>query len=795
VVSTRTSEELTSSSAAPECWTRHPADVARMVVAAGVWLLATSLVLGRPADARGFSTRLLLLFDGLPDSVTVLLVGLLQVGALLAPLAAVALVRHGRWRELTLAAGAAALTALVGSVLAGRLAGGVPDAVLIEADRSSWLAGSAFPSGTYLAAAAAVASVLAPSLPRPWRRTLWWAVGVVALGRVVTAVEAPVGLVSSVAAGVFIGSLVMVVFGAPTRRPAAAEVQRALEAAGLVVRHVAATVDHHRHGPTYVARGPGGDDYFVKLVGRDERDAELLSRAVRAIRASSPHGRPSVSPAETVEHEALGLLLAGQAGVAVPGVVTLADVGDRYVALVLQRLRGRTLDEAPDAGDASLRSAFDQLARLHATRASHGWASLSHVVVGADGAASLTDFRWSTISATDPQRARDLAELLCATAAGFGADRAVAAARSAFPPDRLAEALPFVQPLAVSAETRAAIAPGADLLADVRESLRRAAGVEHYEMVKLERVTWRKVMLFAASLVLVHVLLSVLGNAGEIWDAMRQVDLAYLPMLIVIPTVAYPAGAVSLMGAVHVRLAFWPTTELMFAQSFLNRFTPANAGGMALRTKYLQENGVPLVNAASSVAITSAASGVVQVAMGAAFFAWAGRSDDAVAFRLPSGQLVALVVVVLLALVGAAWASAAGRKLLQRLRVTVGSLRRDLTELGRRPSKLFLLFGGAFVAKVVAIVALAQTMRAFGMTVDFPVLGAMYITATTIASASPTPGGVGAIEAALTAGLTGLGEEAGQAAAVVLVFRIFTYWLPVLPCWYFLTRMQRTVEA
>jgi Lysylphosphatidylglycerol synthase TM region len=47
----------------------------------------------------------------------------------------------------------------------------------------------------------------------------------------------------------------------------------------------------------------------------------------------------------------------------------------------------------------------------------------------------------------------------------------------------------------------------------------------------------------------------------------------------------------------------------------------------------------------------------------------------------------------------------------------------------------------------------------------------------------PTPGGLGAIEAALVAGLTGVGMQPGPAVSAVLLYRLATYWLPVLPGW------------
>jgi uncharacterized protein (TIRG00374 family) len=63
------------------------------------------------------------------------------------------------------------------------------------------------------------------------------------------------------------------------------------------------------------------------------------------------------------------------------------------------------------------------------------------------------------------------------------------------------------------------------------------------------------------------------------------------------------------------------------------------------------------------------------------------------------------------------------------------------------------------------------------------VIGAVYMGAAAIAAAAPSPGGLGAIEAALIAGLTGVGMQAGPAVSAVLLYRLATYWLPVLPGW------------
>ena len=74
-------------------------------------------------------------------------------------------------------------------------------------------------------------------------------------------------------------------------------------------------------------------------------------------------------------------------------------------------------------------------------------------------------------------------------------------------------------------------------------------------------------------------------------------------------------------------------------------------------------------------------------------------------------------------------------------------------------------------------------MEAYGGRVGIVEIGAVYLGAAVIAAASPTPGGLGAIEAALVAGLTGIGLPPGPAVSAVLTYRLATYWLPVVPGW------------
>jgi uncharacterized membrane protein YbhN (UPF0104 family) len=245
------------------------------------------------------------------------------------------------------------------------------------------------------------------------------------------------------------------------------------------------------------------------------------------------------------------------------------------------------------------------------------------------------------------------------------------------------------------------------------------------------------------------------------------------------------------MGAVPNRLPFLQTTQIMFAQSFLNRFTPANAGGMALRARYLQANGAELSVAAASVGITSLASGVLQAVLLVVFAVWAG-DEDVLRFDLPDVSTIAVAILVVLVVAGAVMATPWGRRtIFGPLSTTVSKIWRELSGVAAEPAKLALLFGGAFVGKITTILAFTESARAFGVDLAFPHLALLYMTANTVASAAPTPGGLGAIEAALVAVLTGAGVDPATALSITLVFRLATYWLPVPPGYVALADVRR----
>jgi undecaprenyl-diphosphatase len=225
------------------------------------------------------------------------------------------------------------------------------------------------------------------------------------------------------------------------------------------------------------------------------------------------------------------------------------------------------------------------------------------------------------------------------------------------------------------------------------------------------------------------------------------------------------------------------TTQVQMASSFVNRVTPANVGGMALNARYLQKAGVAPAEAVTGVGLNSAAGGIVHLVLLVTFFSLAGRSGGE-AFKIPASSNLLIAIAAILVLAGVVMATRRGRHLVRKHVVDfVKKSLASMARLARSPVRLALLFGGSAGTTLAYIAALAAAVAAFHGDLTIAEVGAVYLGASTIAAAAPTPGGLGALEAVLVAGLTGVGMEPGPAVATVLSYRLVTYWVPILPGW------------
>ena len=760
---------------------RHPGDVVRMVVGAAV--VAASAAIANTDRVGTFEHDLFRVFNHLPSQLEVPIIAVMQAGSLAAvPVSAAAalVTRRPRLaRDLALAGAATWLLAKVVKSFVNRPRPGVllSDVILRHAND----AGLGYPSG-HAAVAAALATAAGPFLPRRARHATWFVVALVAIGRIYVGAHFPADVIGGAALGWAIGAALHLVVGAPTRAISVDRVGDALTAAGFGPATVTPLHVDGRGSAQFLAVTATGRRLFVKAVDRENRNADLLFKLWRHLALRHLEDEtPFVAPKQQVEHEALLLVLAERAGARVPAVEAGARVRSGAALLVLQNIEGRTVTELDPAELTAelLHAVWAQVEHLQTARIAHRDLRLANIMVGADSQPWIIDFGFAEMSATEHRLAQDIAELLASTAAVVGAQRAVDAAVEVLGTSAVCRAIPLLQPLALSTATRSALHRQRGALNDLRTVAADRTGTEVTELERLTRIRPMTIVWLAVGLFAVHLLLSQVGELHQTLDALGDAQIGWLAATLIISAATYIAAAVAQMGTVAPTLPLGRTTAVQLANSFANRVSPAGLGGFGVSVRYLERTGISRPEAVGAAAANTLAGAIVHVGLLVAIGAVVGRSQiDSV--HLPDRWILLVIVVAVFAVTGLALGTVAGRRrLLEPTGRAVRTLARDL----HHPRRAAELFGGSFAITTLYIAALVCALHAFGPGLSWAQIALVYLGASVVAAPAPTPGGLGALEAALVAGLTALGAPAAPTIAGVLTFRLATFWLPIVPGW------------
>jgi uncharacterized membrane protein YbhN (UPF0104 family) len=263
-------------------------------------------------------------------------------------------------------------------------------------------------------------------------------------------------------------------------------------------------------------------------------------------------------------------------------------------------------------------------------------------------------------------------------------------------------------------------------------------------------------------------------------STLKAADWRWAALALVLSAVTYLGAAWSLSGYVPGRLKFGPLVLAQLAGSFVTLVTPAAVGGAALNIRYLQRRKIPAAVAAASVGLSQVVAFVLHLLLLVVFAAITGSQDHS----LQPPTWVYFVIAALIIIVLTVVAIPAGRRLLRaRLAPVLSQVVPRLLAVMQQPRKLAEGIGGALLLTGAYIFCLDACIRALGGSIPLASIAVVYLTGAALGSAVPTPGGLGAVEAALSAGLTAAGLPGTIAVSAVLLFRTLTFWLPVPVGW------------
>jgi uncharacterized membrane protein YbhN (UPF0104 family) len=735
-----------------------------------------------------------------PRSITWLVTVVYQVGsfgvAIVLVLLALAARRWEIARDIGLsAAGTVLVTGILIVMLGSR--GGRPGGIAIHGYYLS------FPV-LQVAVFAAVATAALPYLARGVQRLVEVFIALVALACAVGGHGLPLNVLGSLAIGWGVTAVVRLVFGSPLGLPSAEDVRLLLADLGVAaagVRPAARQVwGVARFEATDISRTDRADRLGIAVYGRDAADARLLTKAGRFVLYRDSGPGLAITRLQQVEHEAYLTLRAGRAGVAVPEVVEAGTAGPSGDALLVCRLpAGAALADADPAGVGAglLEEVYRQLLALHRVRIAHGAVSGDTLLIDPRArTVVLADFRNATAGASADQLDRDLAGAMAATAVAVGAERAAGAAARCLPPEMLEGALRHLHKPSLDPLLGRSLRGNRGLLPEVRQRAAAAASIKLPELAEPRRVSWPTLIMIIGTLIGGWALIGVLIDVSKSFDTVIGADWLWVIMALVLAQLAYVASGVETVGSVSGPLPFGRAVAVEVANAF-SALAGGTAAVFATRVRFYQRQGYDASVALSSGAIMATASwlAIAVLALVSLPFAWGNIHFEVTPQSGGNSKLVwVILAVVVLVAVAAGLLLAVPR--LRRMaadkaRPKIRDIMGNLKAVASSPLKLVLLVGGSVGSELLVAMALSVSLRAFGDHLNLPTLYVVIFLAGIIGGISPSPGGMGVVEAGMILGLTAAGVTEADATAAVFIQRLFTSYLPPIWGWATLVWMRK----
>ncbi len=504
--------------------------------------------------------------------------------------------------------------------------------------------------------------------------------------------------------------------------------------------------------------------------------------------------------------------------------------------------------------DELLCDTWHQVRALQSRRIAHRRLVGEAILVDRSGTVILTDLRVGEIAAGDLLLRMDISQLLVTLGLRVGAERAVAAALSVLGPDAVADCLPMLQPIALSRSTRATLrrmareraerereavleasrhakqarlesapddtvpvlekpdkkavkaearaekraideaveeAREEDLLTQIRHQVLLIRPQAPVEPARLERVRPRTLISFMAGAIGAYFLLTQLTHI-EFGPLVAHAEWGWVAAAVLFSAASYFAAAMALLGFVPERVPFLRAVAAQVAGSFVKIVAPAAVGGVALNTRFLQRSGVRPGLAVASVGASQLFGLGCHILMLLSFGYLTGTEKTP--SLSPSRTVIAGLLTVAVLVLVVTSVPFLRKFVATRVRSLFAGVVPRMLDVLQRPQKLVTGIGGMLLLTACFVMCLDASIRAFGdqtTSLSIASVAVVFLAGNALGSAAPTPGGVGAVEATLTVGLIAIGLPKEVAAPAVLLFRLLTLWLPVLPGWLAFNHLTR----
>ena len=683
-----------------------------------------------------------------------------------------------QWKLLGAYAAAALLAMLPLSVNNNRLT--APRWHFDASERISTVPAQILDDPRWIAMLASVLTVSGPWLPARLRHW-WWTLllAFVPIHLVVSAVVPARSLVG-LSVGWLVGALIVLVVGTPALEVPLDGAVRALAKRGFEATKLT-VVRPAGPGPLVLWATSAGPSAALEMYGPHQQSGGALRQLWWKLSLRRSETAPlQASMRRAVEHRALMTIAVDNAGLSNTSTLAFSALERGWTLYAHEPIRGVPLRSC--VATTTVSSIWRSLGALHDEQISHGDLRCDELTV-ADGTVLFSGFGSAEYGATDAQLQSDIAQLLVTTCALYRTEPAVAAAIAVFGEDAILTASRRLTKSAMPRRLRESVTQSGQVISAAREEVKRQTGADRITPETITRFSRSQVIQLVLLGALVYVAYPFISTVPTFASELTRANWAWALLGLMVSALTYVGAAGALWACTDGTVSFRRLTIAQVANTFAATTTPAGVGGLALSTRFLQKSGMSAMRAAAAVALQQSMQVIVHLVLLVVFTTAAGVTADLSHF-VPRSTLLYLIAGVALGIVGVFLAVPRLRGwLATTVRPKITEVKSDLVDLAREPRRLGMIVLGCAGTTLGSALALWNSVEAFGGGTDFVTVTVVTMVGGTLASAAPTPGGVGAVEAALIGGLAAFGVPTSVAVPSVLLYRVLTCWLPVFIGW------------
>jgi len=541
----------------------------------------------------------------------------------------------------------------------------------------------------------------------------------------------------------------------------------------------------------YSVRDVAGRVWDVGVLDGDRQVVGTLAATWNTLRLRGPSHRTTVSLRASVDRAALMAYAVEAAGVRTPRLRGLTLEDDSAV-LVSEHVPGTQVladVQTRRLTDHVLDGMWHQLRTAHAAGIAHRNLDDHAILLDGDDQVLLTG--WSQGETSSPRLSRrlDVVALLALLALRVGPERAMASAVRNLTREDLQAIAPIFQIVVLPERTRPEARRNKKVLKEVQGVLLGIlpSGTE-VAPVQMRRFSGRTVITATVASVAAVIVLTQF-NISEMIGFARGANPYFMAVAFLLGLATYVGSAMALVAFSPERLSLWRTTLVQVAASIVGLVAPAGVGPAALNLRFLQKNRLDTPMAVATVALVQVSQFITTVLLLLSLALVTGSTGAL--DGLPSGAVLLVVLGVVLVLTAALFVPRVRRWVLAKIMPTVRQIWPRLVWVIAQPGRLVAALVGNVIMTVGYIAAFGFTLLAFDQSLPVTSLSIVYLAGNTAGAMVPTPGGIGAVELALTSGLTAAGVGSAVALATAFVFRLVTFWVRIPLGWLALQWLQK----